>query len=61
MKFEEAKRQFQYALDNQKTITINKLKKLMQAMNMTLESSKDREVAYLKGEIRRLNRRLRNE
>ena len=61
MKYKDAKYQFQYALDNQKTITINKLKKLMQAMNMTLEPSKDREVAYLKGEIRRLNRRLRNE
>ena len=59
MKFKEAKKQFQYALDHQKTISINKLKKLMQSMNMNLETSRDREVEYLKREIKNLHRHIK--
>lgn len=59
MKFKEAKKQFQYALDHQKTISINKLKKLMQSMNMNLEPSEEKEVRYLKREIKNLHRHIR--
>ena len=59
MKFKEAKKQLQHALDHQKTISINKLKKLMQSMNMNLESSRDREVEYLKREIKNLHRHIK--
>ena len=59
MKFKEAKKQLQHALDHQQTISINKLKKLMQSMNMNLEPSRDREVEYLKREIKNLHRHIK--
>ena len=59
MKFKEAKKQLQHALDHQQTISINKLKKLMQSMNMNLETSRDREVEYLKREIKNLHRHIK--
>ena len=59
MKFKEAKRQFQHALDHQKTISINKLKNLMQDMNISLDPSRDREVEYLKREIKNLHRHIK--
>lgn len=60
MKYQEAKNQFRHALDNQKTISIPKLKKLMQSMNMSLKkSTRDTEVEYLKGEIKKLRRKRR--
>ena len=59
MKFKEAKKQFQHALDHQQTISINKLKKLMQSMNMNLEPSEEKEVRYLKREIKNLYRHIR--
>ena len=59
MKFKEAKKQFQNALDHQQTISINKLKKLMQDMNISLEPSRDREVEYLKREIKNLHRHIK--
>lgn len=60
MKYQEAKKQLQHALDNQKTISISKLKVLMQSMNMSLKkSTRDTEVEYLKGEIKKLRRKRR--
>lgn len=59
MKYDQAKKEFQHALDHQQTISIKKLNELMQIMNMKLEPSVDAEVRYLKGEIKRLNERLR--
>lgn len=59
MKYEQAKAEFQYALDHQQTISIKRLRKLMQVMNMSLQPTKDAEVTYLKGEIKRLNERLK--
>lgn len=61
MKYYEAKEQFRYALDHQQTISIKKLRKLMQVMNMSLQPTKDAEVAHFKGEVKRLNERLRKE
>lgn len=54
MKYAEAKRQFEQALKHQKTISIPKLRKIMQAMNITLEPSESKEVRYLKNEIKNL-------
>jgi len=55
--FEEAQRQLRYALRNQKTISIDKLNKLMQSMNIsTKRSTESHEIEYLKGEIKRLKR-----
>ena len=47
------------ALNHQQTISINKLKKLMQSMNMSLEPSESKEVRYLKREIKNLHRHIR--
>ena len=59
MKYKEAKQQLQEALNNQKTISIPKLKRLLQTLNISLESSKDKEIKYLKGEIRNLHKQIR--
>lgn len=62
MNFEEAKRQLRYALRNQKTISIDKLNKLLQSMNIsTKRTTESHEVEYLKGEIKRLKRKCRCE
>jgi len=59
MKYKEAKQQLQEALNNQKTISIPKLKRLLQTLNISLEPSKDKEIKYLKGEIRNLHKQIR--
>lgn len=57
MKYHEAKKQLQYALRNQKTISISKLSKLLQSMNISVKKDgRDVEVEYLKNEIRKLRR-----
>lgn len=67
MNYKKAKRVLQYALDHQDRISISKLKKLMEDMNITLESSEGKELDYLKSEIKKMkyaiyeNKRLRNE
>lgn len=59
MKYQRAKQEFEHALNHQQTISIAKLRRLMQVMNMSLEPSTDVEVAYLKGEIKKLNKKLK--
>lgn len=59
MKYAEAKRQFEHALNNQKTISISKLRRIMQAMNITLEPSESKEVRYLKNEIKKLRKQIK--
>lgn len=54
MKYDKAKQDFKRVLDEQQTVSVLKLRKLMQTLNMNLEPSKDAEVAYLKGEIKKL-------
>lgn len=55
LKYQEAREQFKHVLDNQKTITVPRLKRLMASMHFYLDEQKDsREVAYLKNEIKRL-------
>ncbi|MFA8439318.1 hypothetical protein [Pueribacillus sp. YX66] len=59
MKYKEAKRQFEHALKHQKTISIPKLRRIMQAMNITLEPSESKEVRYLKNEIKKLRKQIK--
>lgn len=58
MKYEQAKAQLQYALKHQKAISISKLNKLLQSMNIRLEPSESVEVKYLKSEIKKLRKQL---
>lgn len=60
MKYKEAKKQFEHALKHQKTIQIAKLKTIMQSMNISLKPSEDAEVKYLRNEIKKLHKRLRD-
>src|SRR5690625_143652 len=61
----KARKQLGHALRNQKTISINKLKKILNSMNVSLKESPDTvEIKYLKNEIKKLvreNRRLKGE
>ena len=59
MNFLNAKSSLQDALDHQSTISIPKLKKLMSALNMTLESNESKEVKYLKNEVKKLHQHIR--
>jgi len=59
MKYEQAKAQLQHALKHQKTISISKLNKLLQSLNISLKPSKDAEIKYLKKEIKKLRKQLK--
>lgn len=59
MKYEQAKAQLQYALKHQKTISIPKLNKLLQSMNISFKPSESVEVKYLKSEIKKLRKQLK--
>lgn len=57
MKYKEAQQQLRHALKNQQTISIPKLSKILQAMNISLKKNNDsQEVKFLKNEIRKLRR-----
>ena len=63
VKCHEAKISLTHALNHQHTISIKKLDKLLRSLNINLEgNTRDREINYLKGEIKKLskeNRRLK--
>ncbi|MEK3995651.1 hypothetical protein MKY29_12920 [Psychrobacillus sp. FSL K6-2365] len=59
MNFLKAKSILQDALDHHSTISIPKLKKLMSALNMNLESTETKEVKYLKNEVKKLHKHIR--
>lgn len=59
MKYEQAKAQLQHALKHQKTISIPKLNKLLQSMNISFKPSESVEVKYLKSEIKKLRKQLK--
>lgn len=62
MKYNEARKSFKYALENQSTIRVSKLTHLMQSMNMSLEPSESKEVIFLKRKVSKLvkeNKKLR--
>lgn len=51
-----AKKLLEHALDNQQSISVNKLRKILDALAIDLrfQHKKVREVEYLKGEIKKL-------
>lgn len=57
MKYEDAKNSLQHALDNQQTISINRLKKLIHGM----EISNRNEVERLKERLKKNEKRLINQ
>jgi len=63
MKYKEAKSSLRHALNHQQTISIKKLDMLLRSLNISIEgNTRDREIEYLKGEIKKLskeNRRLK--
>lgn len=55
MTHDEAQRQLRMALRTQKTISIPKLRRILEAMNISLrKNNRDREIEYLRNEIRKL-------
>lgn len=71
MKYKVAQKELQKAFDSQKTISIPKLKRLFQSLNLSVKeplNSDNQEKIYLKREIKKLRkennqlkRRLKNE
>jgi len=61
MNHNQAKDELRRCLRENKTITVPKLEKLMQALNMSLESTHDKEVNYLKAEIKKLNKKIKRQ
>jgi len=59
LKYEQAKAQLQHALKHQKTISIPKLNTLLQSMNISFKPSESVEVKYLKSEIKKLRKQLK--
>lgn len=63
MKYHEAKTSLRHALNHQQTISIKKLDMLLRSLNINLDGNTvDKEIEYLKGEIKKLskeNRRLK--
>lgn len=61
MNYKEAQEQLRHALQHQKTISINKLSRILQVMNISLKKNNDSmEVKYLKGEIKKSRREIKN-
>lgn len=59
MKYEEAVQQLKHALEHQQSIRVKKLEKILQSMNVSLKkNNRDVEIQYLKGEIRKLVKRI---
>ena len=57
-KFIQASEELRRVLNTQKTVTVNKLRKLLKDMNFSLKRDREtQEVEYLKGEIKKLNRK----
>lgn len=55
MKDTEARQLLRKALDEQQTISVPKLKRILEAMNVSLKKdNRDREIEYLRNEIRKL-------
>jgi hypothetical protein len=57
MKYSEAREELRRVLNEQKTVSVPKLRRLITAMNISLREDKpNEEVTYLKGEIKRLRK-----
>src|SRR5699024_4547526 len=60
VKCHEAKTTLRHALNHQQTISIKKLDTLLRSLNNNLEgNTRDREINYLKGEIKKLSKEYR--
>lgn len=62
MKYEQARDELQRILEEQQTVSIPKLRRLLQVVNVSFKPGKEpdtQEVAFLKGEIKKLNKRIR--
>lgn len=61
MEYNDAQRLLKHALDNQKTIQVDKLKELLQTMNIDLDKPTDEnELQFLRKKVRVLNRHMLN-
>lgn len=57
MKYKDAKSSLRHALNHQQTISIKKLDMLLRSLNISVEGNiRDREIDYLKGEIKKLSK-----
>lgn len=57
MKYDEAKTSLSHALNHQQSISISKLNKLLQSLNIDNEQSvKHNEIEFLKNEIKKMSR-----
>lgn len=60
MGYRRAKKELSYALKNQKRISIPKLRKLLQDLNISIKKPpRDVEISYLKGELKRTQEELK--
>jgi len=59
LNYKQAQSQLRYALRNQKTITTNKLSRILQTMNISLhKDNTDKEIKFLKAQIKNKDRRI---
>ena len=58
--YADAKEELSNVLRNQKTVSVPKLLKLLNALNVSLEpdKNKDKEVAFLKGKLKERDKKL---
>lgn len=57
MKYDEAKISLSHALNHQQTISVSKLNKLLQSLNIDIEKTvKHNEIEFLKNEIKKTSR-----
>lgn len=67
VKYKEAQAELQKIFDHQQTVSVPKLKRLFQSLNISVKKplgNSNREVSYLKGEISKFkkeNKRLKEE
>lgn len=64
MKYDQARSKLKHILSTQKTVTVTRLREIIESMNIPLEGEppETREIQYLKNEIKKLkceNRRLK--
>lgn len=60
MKYNDARLELKRILNEQQTVSIPKLRRLLQSMNVSLKDKPKTEVAYLKGEITKLKKHRKN-
>lgn len=56
--YNEAKKELEYALDNQKTIEITKLKELMRKLDITLDDRRKEKIKRIENDVRNIYREI---